>query len=219
MNKLFNSFMLLALIILLLPITIIPQKKIDFNKLDAQILQAIDTLNSTGAAVGIIKDGEIVFAKGYGYKNYESKDTVTTNTLFGIASCSKAFTAASIGMLVQEGKLDWNDRVINCLPGLKLSDSYATRDLRILDLLSHRSIFNTFDGDLLWYGTDYTTDEILKRFELMPAKKSLRLEYGYSNIMFMVAGEVIKSITGKSWSDFIKERIFITCWNEKHNNK
>lgn len=198
---------LLFSFLFLIPATVIPQEKIDFNKLDAQILQAMDTLYSTGAAVGVIKDGKVVFAKGYGHKNYETKDTVTTNTLFGIASCSKAFTAACIGILVQENKLDWNDRVIDLLPGFKLSDPYITRELRVSDLLTHRSGYNTFDGDLLWYGTNYSTEEILKRFELMPAKKSLRLSYGYSNIMFMVAGQVIKSVTGKTWEQFVEERI------------
>ena len=206
MKKHFYNFLILAFLFLL-PSTILPQKEIDFDKLDSQILKAIEDLNATGVAVGIIKDGDIVFEKGYGYKNYETKDTVTTNTLFGIASCSKAFTAASIGMLVEEGKLDWNDRVIDHLPGFKLSDPYVTRELRIVDLLTHRAGYNTFDGDLLWYGTNYSTEEVLKRFELMPAKKSLRIGYGYSNIMFMVAGEVIKSVTGKTWSEFVNNRI------------
>lgn len=206
MKKYFN-YLLLLLILFVLPSKIFSQKDIEFDSLDTHILKAIQDLNSTGAAVGIIKDGDVVFEKGYGYKNYETKDTVTTNTLFAIASCSKAFTAASIGMLVEEGKLDWDDRVIDRLPGFKLSDPYVTRELRIVDLLTHRAGYNTFDGDLLWYGTNYSTEEILKRFELMPAKKSLRIGYGYSNIMFMVAGEVIKSVSGMPWQEFVSERI------------
>jgi len=196
--------------------SVIPQKKINnaerhvnFEKLDKQILKAIDDLNATGLAVGIIKDGKIVFEKGYGFKNFETKEPVTTKTLFAIASCSKAFTAASIGMLVDEGKLGWFDRVIDHIPGFKLSDPYVTRELRIVDLLSHRSVYNTFDGDLLWYGTNYSRKEILKRFELMPAKKSFRIGYGYSNVMFIAAGEVIENISGKSWDQFVREKIFI----------
>ena len=213
MKKHFLNF-LIILVFFLIPSSVIPQKKIDhfyrqvnFEKLDKQILKAIEDLNAVGLAVGIIKDGKVVFEKGYGFKNFETKDPVTTKTLFAIASCSKAFTAASIGMLVDESKLDWNDRVIDRLPNFKLSDPYATREMRIVDLLSHRSVYNTFDGDLLWYGTNYSRREVLKRFELMPAKKSLRIGYGYSNIMFIAAGEVIENISGKSWGDFVKEKI------------
>lgn len=206
---------LVFVVLFLIPAVVVPQKKINhadrqvnFEKLDKQILKAIEGLNATGLAVGIIKDGKVVFEKGYGFKNFETKDPVTTKTLFAIASCSKAFTVASIGMLVDEGKLGWFDRVIDRLPGFKLSDPYVTREMRIVDLLSHRSVYNTFDGDLLWYGTNYSRKEVLKRFELMPAKKSFRIGYGYSNVMFIAAGEVIENISGKSWDEFVRERIF-----------
>ena len=204
----FFTATLLWLFIVLLPVTLLPQTNIDYNKLDETLQKALFDFNGTGLAVGIIKDGEVVFNKGYGYRDYTSKDTVTSKTLFGIASVSKAFTAASIGMLVDKGKLEWNDRVIDHLPSFQLSDPYVTRELRISDLLTHRAGYNTFDGDLLWYGTNYSRKEIIKRFKHMPAKKSLRIGYGYSNLMFMIAGEVIEAVSGKTWADFVEERIF-----------
>ena len=111
-------------------------------------------------------------------------------------------------MLVDEGKLDWDDRVIDHLPNLKLYDSYVTRELRIRDLLSHRAGYRTFDGDLLWYGTNYSRKEIVERFGKLEPEYSFRIRYGYSNIMFIVAGEVIEAVAGKTWEEFVKERIF-----------
>ena len=176
MNRLSQAF-LIWLLIAFFPLTLLSQTKVDYEKLDEKLQKALVDFYGTGLAVGIIKDGEVVFKKGYGYRNFSSKDTVTTKTLFGIASVSKAFTAASIGMLVEEGKLDWNDRVIDHLPWFQLSDPYVTRELRISDLLTHRAVYNTFDGDLLWYGTNYDRKEIIKRFKHMPVKKSLRMLY------------------------------------------
>lgn len=157
----------LQLILLLISYqNIYAQKNVNFEKLDSSILKAINDFGATGVAVAIVKDGEIVFKKGYGYQNFSKKDTVTTESLFAIASLSKAFTTASIAMLVEEGKLDWNDRVVDRLTGFQLSHPYVTKELRIVDLLTHRAGFNTFDGDLLWYGTNYTRKEILKDLEI-----------------------------------------------------
>ncbi|MDX1701436.1 MAG: serine hydrolase, partial [Melioribacteraceae bacterium] len=114
----------------------------------------------------------------------------------------------AIGILVDEGKVNWNDRVVDHLPWFKLHDPYITREMRITDLLSHRVGLATFDGDLLWYGTDYSRDEIARRIRELPIKNSFRSKYGYQNIMFIVAGEVIEGITGKSWEEFVQTRIF-----------
>ncbi len=198
----------LLIIILVLAPFINSQTDVNIDELDKKFEEALVEFNLPGLAIGIIKDGEIVFSKGYGVKDIGKDTEVNSETLFGIASLSKAFTAACIGMLVDEGKLDWNDKVIDHLQWLRLSDNYVNNELRIVDLLTHRAGYNTFDGDLLWYGTNYTGEEIVKRFALMPAKKSFRIAYGYSNLMFIVAGEVIKEVTGKSWDEFVKERIF-----------
>lgn len=203
--RLFKSLVLLALLFG----SLAAQSKFNTEKLDSLINKIYNDFELTGLSIGILKDSTIIFNKGYGYKEWNTDELVDTETLFGIASLSKAFTAASIGILVDEGKLDWNDRVIDYIPWFQLSDPYVTRELRIVDLLTHRAGFSTFDGDLLWYGTNYSREEILKRFKEMPLKKSFRSEYGYSNIMFLAAGEVIEEVTGKSWDDFVTERIFI----------
>ena len=201
--KLIQYFLILFLFVLGLN----AQTNFDSQKLDSVLSKALEDFELPGMAVGVIKDSTIVFNKGYGYRVWNSDKMVDTESLFGIASLSKAFTAAAIGILVDEGKLDWNDRVIDYLPWFKLSDSYVEKELTIVDLLTHRAGYNTFDGDLLWYGSNYDRKKILRRFREMPAKISFRSEYGYSNIMFLAAGEVIEAVSGKTWDDFVKERI------------
>ncbi len=186
----------------------IGQTKQDFKELDKYIQKAVDDFEVPGIAVGIVKDGEVIFAKGYGYRNSETKKSVDTKTIFGIASCTKAFTAASIGILVDKSKLNWNDEVILHYPEFQLQDPYITRDFRVDDLLCHRSGYETFDGDLLWYGTNYSRSEVLKRFRQRKNTYGFRQKFGYSNLMFIAAGELIESTTGISWDDFVTKNIF-----------
>ncbi|MEE9429578.1 MAG: serine hydrolase domain-containing protein [Melioribacteraceae bacterium] len=183
------------------------QNSFDVKTLDKYIEAAIEKFNLPGLSIGIVKDSVIIFNKGYGVKDVRKSAKVNVDTKFGIASLSKAFTSASIGMLVDEGKLNWNDRVIDHLPEFKLYDSYITREARIVDLLSHRIGLATFDGDLLWYGTNYSRSEIVKRISRLPVKNSFRSKYGYQNIMFIVAGEVIEKVSGKTWEEFVQDRI------------
>lgn len=200
---------LISLIIFLTPKYNYFQNNYDFEKLDQYIKSAVELFSVPGLAVGIIKNGEVLFANGYGLRSNESSDSVNAETIFGIASLSKAFTSASIGMLVDDGKLKWSDRVIDHLPWFKLYDPYITREIKIFDLLSHRVGLATFDGDLLWYGTNYSREEIVKRISEMPIKNGFREKYGYQNVMFLVAGELMKEVTGKTWEEFVEERIFI----------
>ena len=153
-------------------------------------------------AIGVIKNNRIVYKNGFG-------NGATPETVFPILSCTKAFTAAAIGILVDEGKLKWDDKVIKYLPRFKLKDAKVTRQLTIRDILGHRSGLESFEGDLLWYGTDYSREEIIKRIRYSPLKNKFRNEYGYQNIMYLVAGEIVKKVTGKKWEDFLKEKIFI----------
>jgi CubicO group peptidase (beta-lactamase class C family) len=183
------------------------QNNINYNKLDEYIRAAMADNNLPGLAIGIVKKDSVVFAKAYGTKNTLTGEELTVNSLFGIASLSKAFTAASIGILVDEGKVDWDDRVIDHLPWFKLYDPYATREIRIRDLLCHRSGLATFDGDLLWYGSNYSRREIVERISKMEPKNSFRYRYGYSNVMFVAAGELIEEVTGKTWDEFVIEKI------------
>jgi len=199
---------ILTFLFLCITNSFLAQNKPNLEKLDKYIREAVDTFEVPGLAVGVIKNGEILFTKGFGVKSNITKEAVDSKTLFGIASLSKAFTAAAIGMLVDDGKLNWKDRVIEHLPWFQLHDTYITKEVRIADLLSHRIGLATFDGDLLWYGTDYKREEIVKRIRELPIKNGLGDKYGYQNVMFIVAGEVIKAATGKTWEEFIQERIF-----------
>ena len=169
---------------------------------------ARETFGVPGIAVGIIKDGEIIMEKGFGYRNIETKTKTDEQTIFGIASCSKAFTAACMGILVDEGKLKWEDKVIDHLPEFRMFDPFVTAELEIQDLLCHRSGLQTFDGDLLWYGTNYSRDEVLERIRFREPSYSLRSRFGYQNVMFIAAGQVIEKVSGLSWDDFVKENIF-----------
>lgn len=179
----------------------------DYKQLDNYIEKSVEDFNMPGFAVGIIKNGEIVFEHTYGYKNAHTKSVIDENTLFGIASCSKAFTSACISILIDRGEIKWEDKVVDLLPGFKLSDPYITANLTVEDLLAHRSGFETFDGDLIWYGTKRTNAEVINRLQYREIPFGLREKFGYSNLMFITAGELIKSVSGKSWPEFLKENI------------
>ena len=141
-----------------------------------------------------------------GNKSDES-NLVDENTLFAIASNSKAFTTASLAILVDEKKLNWDDKVSKYLPDFEMYDAYVTREMTVRDLVTHRSGLDTFSGDLLWYETNYSTDEILRRVRFLKPVSSFRSRFGYQNLMFMAAGRIVEKVSGKSWSEFVTERI------------
>jgi CubicO group peptidase (beta-lactamase class C family) len=162
-----------------------------------------------GIAVAVVKDGQVVVAKGYGVRRLGDPAPVTPRTLFGIASNTKIFTAAALAMLVEEGKLAWDDRVVDRLPGFQMSDPYVTREMRIRDLLCHRSGLGLGAGDLMFFpATDLTAADILYRLRFVPLATSFRSEYAYDNILYTVAGAVIQQVSGKPWATFIQERFF-----------
>ncbi len=205
-----NIFLLTSLMfIILFGSSVTAQQKADYKQLDKYIEENVTEFEMPGFAVGIIKNGEVVFMETYGVKNVETGKKVDENTLFGIASCSKAFTSACISILVEQGKLNWKDKVVDHLPGFTLYDPYLTAELSVEDLLAHRSGYKTFDGDLLWYGTQRTTADVVNQFKYRENPYSLREEFGYSNLMFITAGELIKSITGQSWDEFVTENILL----------
>ena len=189
-------------------INLVGQNKYNYDELDRYIANAVGDFEVPGFAVGIIKNGEVVFQKGYGVRNTDTQEPVDIKTVFGIASCSKAFTAACMAILVDEGKIDWDDNVTSHLSWFRLNDQCISNDLRINDLLSHRSGLQTFDGDLLWYGTKYSRKEIVERIRFRKTGFGLRQKFGYSNVMFITAGEVIREVSGITWDDFVKEKIF-----------
>ncbi|MEK6283214.1 MAG: serine hydrolase domain-containing protein, partial [Acidobacteriota bacterium] len=161
-----------------------------------------------GFSIAIVKDDKVILAKGFGIRELAKSGEVDEHTIFAIASNSKAFTAAALAILVDEGKIKWDDPVTKYLPSFELYDPYATRELTIRDLLSHRSGLATFGGDLLWYESNYSRDEILHRVRFLKPTSSFRSRFGYQNILFMAAGEISAKVSGMSWDTFMKERFF-----------
>ena len=181
--------------------------KADLKKLDKYYASMVEDWDVPGVSIGIVKDGEMVFSGHYGVLE-EGKDKVPDkNTLYAIASNSKAFTSAIIGMLVQEGKLDWNDKVRKYLPYFELYDPWVSNEVTVRDLLCHRVGLGTFSGDVIWYKADLTAEEIIRRVKYLPAAFDFRAGYGYSNVMYVTAGELIRVITGNTWSENVRERI------------
>jgi CubicO group peptidase (beta-lactamase class C family) len=178
--------------------------------LDSFVTRAMKTFEVPGVAVAIVKDGQVVLAKGYGVRKLGEPAPVDADTLFGIASNSKAFTSAALAMLVDEHKIEWDNPVIRYLPQLHLYDAYATRELTVRDALSHRSGLGKGAGDLLfWPDTTLTREDVVARTGYIQPASSLRSGYAYNNLMFVVAGQIIPAVTGKSWEEFIRERILI----------
>ncbi|NQV51581.1 MAG: serine hydrolase [Flavobacteriales bacterium] len=183
------------------------QAQLNTEAFDAYIKAQYERFELPAISVAIVKDGGVILTSNYGKRSEKGDKAPDQNTLFGIASLSKAFTAASIGMLVDEGKLSWDDKVIDHLPWFEMYDSNVTQQITIEDLLCHRSGLITFDGDLLWYGSTYTREEAVRRIRYRAPTYAFREEFGYQNLMFMTAGEVIEEVSGKTWDAFVKERI------------
>jgi CubicO group peptidase (beta-lactamase class C family) len=179
----------------------------EIAELDARIEQMRRDWEVPGLSVVVVENDQVLLCKGYGFRSIGTDLPVDAHTLFAIASNSKAFTAAALAILVDEGKVRWNDPVSKYLPWLRLSDPLATSDLRVRDLLCHRSGLGTFSGDLLWWGTPYTPREILERSVHLKPEFPFRAGYGYSNLMYLAAGEVIRTASGQSWGDFVQDRI------------
>ncbi|XZE20373.1 serine hydrolase [Pirellulaceae bacterium SH449] len=160
-----------------------------------------------GLSVAIVHKDRVLLAKGYGVRESGLSASVDENTLFAIASNSKAFTAAALAILVDEKKIQWTDRVQDYLPWFQIYDPGVSHEMRICDLLCHRSGLGTFSGDLLWYGTPFTAKEVLERCKHLPSEGPFRHHYGYSNVMFLAAGLVIEQVSGESWGSFVQNRI------------
>jgi CubicO group peptidase (beta-lactamase class C family) len=179
------------------------------KEVDVLVEKTMKAFNVPGIAVGIIKDGKLVLAKGYGVTNINTKQKVDANTLFGIASNSKAFTANALAILVDEGKINWDDKVIKYLPDFKMYNDYVTNEFTIRDLLTHKSGLGLGAGDLMIWpdGHDFTPKDIVKNIQYLKPVSGFRTKYDYDNLLYVIAGEVIEKVSGKSWCDFVEERI------------
>lgn len=174
--------------------------------LDAEIQAAAERWQVPGIGYAVSRNGEVVLEGGAGVRAIGRGETVDEHTIFAIGSVTKSFTAAAVSMLVDEGTLSWNDRVVDRLPEFRLYDPYATPELTVRDLLTHRS--GLARGDLMWYKSGYDSAEVLQRVRHLQPSWSLRSAFGYQNIMYVAAGELIGKVTGTPWERFVKERIF-----------
>ncbi|MCF8236174.1 MAG: serine hydrolase [Bacteroidales bacterium] len=203
-------FLLLIGFVLVSIITMAQDQNLEekISKLDTFYERAVQEWDVPGMAVAIVKDDSVLLAKGYGLKDINTGEKVNASTLFPIASITKSFTAAGLGILVDEGEISWDDKVREYLPWFEVINPYVSSNVTIRDLLSHRSGLKTFSGDLLWYGTDYSREEVVRRAKHLEPAYGFREHYGYSNIMFITAGEIIEVVSGMSWDEFMEEHFF-----------
>ena len=185
---------------------LLPAQLLDF---DAYVERVRKTFDVPGIAVAIVKDGQVVIEQGFGRREMGKPARVDAHTLFAIASNTKAFTAAALQQLAEQGKLKMDDRVIDHLPWFRMSDPYVTHEMRIRDLLAHRSGLSLGAGDLLyWPPTSYTTKEVVERLRHVPLAHGFRSHYAYDNILFAVATLVIEKVSGQSYADYVREHLF-----------
>jgi len=175
--------------------------------LDSYIKKGMSDWELPGLAVAVIKGDEIILMKGYGTREIGKELPVDENTIFAIGSTSKAFTSLSVGLLVQDERISWDDPVIDHINSFQLYDPWVTREIRVRDLLANRSGLGDAT-DLLWYATDFTRDQIVERLRYAKPVASFRYSYAYRNVMFLVAGQLVSAVTGTSWDNFIEERVF-----------
>ena len=179
------------------------------QQLDGTVEKVRQQFDVPGIAVAVVKDGKVLLERGWGVREIGKPEPVQADTLFAIASNTKAFTATSLNLLAEEGKLKMSDRVIDHLPGFRMSDAYVTREMRIRDLLSHRSGLTLGAGDLLFGPTTtYSNAAVVARLANVPLKGGFRERYAYDNILYAVAQQVIEKVSGLSYADFLQQRIF-----------
>jgi CubicO group peptidase (beta-lactamase class C family) len=176
--------------------------------LDAYVARVLKTFEVPGLSVAIVKDGKVVWVKGYGVRKLGEPTPVDENTLFGIGSNTKAFTSAALATLVDAGKISWDDRVYERLPGFQMYDPYVSHEMTIRDLLTHRSGMGLGEGDLLfWPHTTFTREDIIYRLRFMRPASSFRSRFAYDNLLYMTAGQIIPAVTGKTWEEYVREKI------------
>ncbi|HKJ03443.1 MAG TPA: serine hydrolase domain-containing protein, partial [Longimicrobiales bacterium] len=175
---------------------------------DDYVRRVMERFEVPGLSVAIVKDDQVILAKGYGVRALGSPERVDGGTLFGIASNTKVFTATALGILVEEGKLEWDAPVVRYLPSFQMYDAWVTRQITVRDLLVHRSGLGLGAGDLMfWPPTTFTREELVDRLRYIPPATSFRSAYAYDNVLYPVAGEVIAAVSGMGWEDFVRTRI------------
>ncbi|GGG39908.1 serine hydrolase [Croceivirga lutea] len=183
--------------------------QIEETELDQLIERTRATFEVPGIAVGILKDNAVVYAKGFGVSSLNTQKPMNADTKVGVASNSKGFTCFALAMLIDEGKLAWDDKVRKYIPEFQLHDPYVTEAFTIRDLVTHRSGLGLGSGDLMFFpeGSDFSIQDIINNQKHITPESRFRTEFRYNNNMFIIAGEVLRRVSGKTWEDFIENRI------------
>ncbi|MES2762683.1 MAG: serine hydrolase domain-containing protein [Bacteroidota bacterium] len=177
------------------------------NLIDKRVEKIISDWQVPGCAIGIIKNGKLIYAKGFGYRDLENKLPVTPNTLFPIASNSKLFTSTVIGMIVNEGKLEYDKPIKSIVPEIEFNTPTLNSEVTLRDMLCHRTGLS--GNDEIWYGSDLTRTEVFAKIKSHESVATIRTKFIYSNVMYIAAGEIIKLKTNKTWEEYVREKILI----------
>lgn len=200
-------------------------KNFPIQEVDSYVENALQNWGVPGAAVAVLKDGELILSKGYGIKEVGKDDPINENTLFSIGSCTKAFTAAAIGILVDDGKAGWDDKIVQHLPDFELYDPWITKEVTIRDMLTHRvGIMRT--QRLMFKEKVFDPDDNIRRMRFMRPDAPFRTKCHYNNPGFVVLGKIVEVVSGQTWNEFIQKRLFVPLgmisssptWGE-HNKK
>ncbi len=175
------------------------------NLIDKRIEKIMIEWQVPGCAIGIIKNGKLIYAKGFGYRDLESKLPITANTLFPIASNSKLFTSIAIGMIVSEGELEYDKPIKSIVPEIEFNTTSLNKEITLRDMLCHRTGIS--GNDDVWYGSNLTRAEVFSKIKSLETKATIRTEFIYSNAIYIAIGEIIKLKINKTWEEYIKEKI------------
>lgn len=185
------------------------QAQIEAKQLDELIQKTLTTFDVPGISVGILKDNQIIYSRGFGVRSLNTQKPMNAETKVGVASNSKGFTCFALAMLVDEGKLNWDDKVRKHIPEFQLHDPYVTEAFTVRDLVTHRSGLGLGTGDLMFFpeGSDFTVQDIIDNQKYLESQSKFRTDFRYNNNMYIIAGEVLERVSGMSWEEFIENRI------------
>lgn len=205
MKKRMSELVLITVLLLMAPPLF---SQLSSQSIDSLMEEALVKLNVAGASIAVVKDGQVIHQKGYGVASIRTKEKVTEYTNFQIASNTKAFTAAALAILVDEGKITWEDK--DYIPEFKMYNDYVTDNFNIVDLLTHRSGLGLGAGDLTFIpdGADFTVKDLFGIFQHFKPVSSFRTKYNYDNLLYIIAGEIIARVSKMSYEEFIQKRIF-----------